>query len=88
MKQLRHARMDFLRTAIGCIFLGLTVSGCGVNNSPTLSNRVVGSEGQLFTLDELQVIASDSTLSELEKREAFRELGIEDEKIIDALLQL
>jgi len=51
-------------------------------------NRLVGADGQSFTLDDLEAIAADTELSEAEKREAFRALGIEDEMLIDALLAL
>jgi len=73
---------------VGSVLLGLLISGCGISNLPTFSNRVVGSHGQLFTLDELQIIANDPSLSDQEKRDTFRGMGIEDEKIIDVLLQL
>jgi len=52
------------------------------------ANRLIGADGQLFTVEDLEAIAHDNTLSEEEKRQAFRDLGIEDEELIQALLTL
>ena len=51
-------------------------------------NRLIGADGQRFVLDDLREIANDDSLTEDEKIDAFRELGIEDEKLIEALLDL
>ncbi len=67
---------------------GVGFVGCVSNNSTDFPNRLVGADGQLFTVEELEEIANDPDLSEEEKREAYRELGIEDEELIDALLEL
>lgn len=68
--------------------MGMGFVGCVSNNNTDFPNRLVGADGQLFTVEELEEIASDPDLSEDEKREEFRELGIEDEELIDALLDL
>ncbi len=88
MEKHRYRQLAILQPAVRCFMLGLLIGGCGVSNSPTLSNRVVGSDGQIFTLDEIRETANNQTLSEEEKRNEFRTWGIEDEKIIDVLLQL
>jgi len=63
------------------------VGGCqsGVTGS---ANRLVGADGQRFTVQDLQSIANDPDLTDDGKRQAFRDLGIQDEKLIDALLTL
>ncbi len=75
-----------------CVFVavalcGVLPTGCrsGVTDFP---NRLVGAGGQLFTVQDLEAIAADTTLTETQKRQAFRDLGIEDEKLISALLTL
>ncbi|UCE59339.1 MAG: hypothetical protein JSU63_18085 [Phycisphaerales bacterium] len=77
----------------GVILIALalaTSAGCGINVTTDYPDRLVLTDdaGQLVTLDDLIEIANDSYLDEDEKREAFRELGIEDEELIDALLDL
>ena len=52
------------------------------------ANRLVGVDGQLFTVEDLEAIANDADLTDDEKRQGFRDLGIQDEKLIDALLTL
>jgi hypothetical protein len=66
----------------------LAVAGCGALGSTEFANRLIGADGQEFVLEELEQIANDNSLSNDEKRERFRELGIEDEDLIDALLTL
>ena len=70
------------------MLLSIAAGGCGTLSETEFANRLVGAEGQLILLDELQEIADDSELSDDEKRELFRELGIQDEKLIEALLDL
>lgn len=85
------ARTIQRRLVTGCLAGMLAgVAGCG-----TLTARRVdfptaetGEEGQVYVLDDLRDIATDPDLTEDEKREAFRDLGIEDEDLIDALLTL
>lgn len=71
----------------GAVLLAAGLPACtsGFTDYP---NRLIGSDGQLFTLDDLTTIAQDSTLSTDQKRAAFRDLGIDDEQLIDALLTL
>ena len=64
------------------------LSGCGMAVTTDFPNRLVGADGQLFVLEDLEEIANDPNLDDEEKREAFRELGIEDEELIEALLEL
>jgi hypothetical protein len=73
--------------SLWCVALTCAAAGCrsGFIDFP---NRLIGSDGQLFTLEDLEAIADDPNLSTQEKRQAFRDLGIEDETLIDALLTL
>jgi len=66
----------------------LTLAGCGNSVTTDFPNRLIGADGQRFVLDDLRQIANDESLSDDEKADAFRELGIEDEKLIEALLDL
>lgn len=61
--------------------------GCG-SSVQEYANRLIGADGQVFTVEDLEAISGDPNLSDDEKRQAFRDLGIEDEKLIDALLTL
>ena len=79
--------MAVLRLA-GIVILLFVCGACGTPLDTQYPNRSIGSGGQQFTLDELEDIANDTELSEEEKRQQFRDLGIEDEELIDALLQL
>lgn len=68
--------------------LGLVSFGCGAMPASTFPNQLVGAQGQRFTVEDLESIANDPDLDTDGKREAFRALGIEDERLIDALLGL
>lgn len=73
--------------AAGVAVLAATF-GCGASSTGEFPNRLIGSDGQRFVVEDLEQIANDPDLDEAGKREAFRELGIEDEELIDALLGL
>ncbi|MGB0717374.1 MAG: hypothetical protein ACPGXK_15965 [Phycisphaerae bacterium] len=64
------------------------VSGCGVPASIEFPDRLIGSDGQLFTVEDLERIAQNDNLSTEQKEQMFRDLGIEDEQLIQALLEL
>ena len=68
--------------------LGLLIGACVMSITAEFPNRMVGADGQALVLDDLGEIASDPDLSTEEKRQAFRDLGIFDEELIDALLDL
>ncbi len=77
--------------SIGVIAIALLISaigGCGTGMGTEFPNRLVGADGQLFVLEDLKTIAEDPDLSDDQKRQAFRDLGIEEEKLIEALLAL
>lgn len=79
-----------MRVVVVLLFLciGFTTSGCGASITTAFPNSLIGSDGQPLVLDDLEAIANDPDLSADEKRQAFRDLGILDEELIDALLDL
>ncbi len=54
----------------------------------TFPNQLRDASGNAILLDDVEAIVNDAELTEDEKREQLRELGIEDEELIDALLTL
>ena len=74
--------------AVSIALIALMPSGCGTAVTGDFSNRLLGADGQLFVLEDLERIARDPDLDDTEKRDLFRDLGIEDEGLIDALLDL
>lgn len=66
----------------------LTLTSCGTTPQTDFPNRLIGADGQEFVLEDLEEIANDARLTDDQKRAAFRDLGIEDEELIDALLDL
>lgn len=66
----------------------LALSGCGANVTATFPNRLEGAEGQRFVVEDIEAIVNDPDLDDEGRREALRNLGIEDEALIDALLGL
>ncbi len=60
--------------------------GCGSAAVLDFPARLVGAEGQVIVLEDLEAIATDPNLDDDAKRQQFRDLGIEDEDLISALL--
>ena len=83
MKYRRRCPHLAIPVALGAVFLGACQSGV-----TDFANRLVGTEGQQFTVEDLELIADDPGLTEDEKRQAFRDMGIADEELIEALLTL
>ncbi|MCH8199067.1 MAG: hypothetical protein IIA54_03235 [Chloroflexi bacterium] len=61
---------------------------CGAVNITEFPNAVIGSAGQRLLLEDIEAIVSDVTLTDDQKRAGLRDLGLEDEKLIEALLAL
>ena len=77
------------KTIAACLMgISLALGSCGTSITADVTNQIIGADGQPLVLDDLTKIANDASLSVEQKRQAFRELGIEDEKLIDALLDL
>lgn len=81
------ARRIKLSLIASAVFL---LGGCGVFTARNLDFETAetGEDGQVYVLDDLRDIAQDTDLTEDEKRQAFNDLGIEDEDLITALLEL
>ena len=62
--------------------------GCGTTITTDLPNRLYGADGQPIVLDEIESIVRDPDLDDDEKRAQLRDLGLEDEELITALLSL
>ncbi len=79
-----------MRKTIAACLAGVSVAlgSCGTSLTADFATQVVGVDGKPLLLDDLAQIANDASLSVEEKRQAFRDLGVEDEKLIDALLDL
>ncbi len=64
------------------------ISGCGFTVRTTYPNSVIGADGRTIVFDDINKIANDLDLSDDQKRQALRDLGLQDEILIDALLGL
>jgi hypothetical protein len=62
-------------------------AGCGVPPAE-FPHSVIGVDGEPILLDDIEAIVNDADLTDEEKRDELRALGLEDEKLIDALLTL
>ena len=61
--------------------------GCGWPQRTDFPNALTGPDGQPIVFDDVRDVLTNDDLSDEEKREALRELGIEDERLIDALIE-
>ena len=70
--------------------LAALANGCGFVQAPPFSNQLLGADGRVITVADIEAIVFDSELAGNEEgtRQQLRDLGIEDEKLIDALLTL
>lgn len=69
--------------AAGVAWAGLSPAGC----SPTIEYAVVDAQGQPIRLDAITRITGDVSLSEDQKRQKLRDLGITDQDIIELLIR-
>ena len=77
------------RIAVNLLVLAaVAIGGCGAVVMTDYPERLIGADGQEFFLEDLEEIANNQNLTDEEKREQFRELGIQDEGLIEALLAL
>ena len=70
---------------IGALVLN---AGCGTVTTSDFPNRLLGAQGQRIVVEDIEMIVRDPTLNDDQKRAGLRDLGIEDEKLITALLAL
>ncbi|UCC28902.1 MAG: hypothetical protein JSU86_11950 [Phycisphaerales bacterium] len=66
----------------------LSCNGCGTAVITEFPNAVSGTGGQPIVLEDIQAIVDNPNLADEEKRSQLRDLGIEDEELIEALLTL
>ncbi|MCO6437429.1 MAG: hypothetical protein J5J06_10110 [Phycisphaerae bacterium] len=81
-------RRTCLHILMPMLLAGIQLPGCGTAYVADYPNALTSADGRVIVLGDVQAIVDDGSLSESEKREALRGLGIEDEQIIDALLEL
>ena len=82
-------RAWFVRVLFILVFTLLFASaGCEVltYERTDFPDAVVGADGQEIVLDNVREILDDDSLDTDARRQALRDLGIEDEDLIDALL--
>jgi hypothetical protein len=82
-------RAWFARVVFIVVFAALLASaGCGTltYERRVFPDEIVTADGGGVSLDDVAEIVNDPALDEEGKREALRELGIEDEDVIDALI--
>ena len=77
---------------IRCVVaLGLVLSlpaGCGSGVSTIFPHQLLAADGHAILLDDVKVIVNNTDLTDDDKRAQLRDLGLDDEKLIDALLTL
>jgi len=68
----------------------LALTGCGVlaARRTTFPASETTSTGQTLTVEDIEAIVNDTLMTDDEKRQALRDLGIEDDVLIEALLTL
>ena len=66
------------------------IGGCGVLTArqTDFPNAETGVDGQVLILDELRDIVNDPDLDDVQKRQALRDMGIEDVDLIEVILTL
>ena len=64
------------------------MAGCGSGAPTTFPHQLLAADGHAILLDDVKVIVNNTDLTDDDKRAQLRELGIEDEELIDALLTL
>lgn len=84
-----------MRTRLGHALLCLAIVGlpaaalAGCTAAPTsFPSQILGADGEPILLDAVEDIVNDADLTDDEKREQLRALGLEDEELIEALLGL
>ncbi|MCC7293960.1 MAG: hypothetical protein IT449_18015 [Phycisphaerales bacterium] len=66
----------------------LMISGCGLraSNEQAARYRELGADGEVLVLDDLLAVAGDPDLTDDQKRNEMRRMGLVDEDVIEALL--
>ena len=77
-----------MRSPAKCLLVAallLLGGSCGTNVA-TFPAQILGADGTPIYLEELRAIVDDVALSADEQRQGIRDLGIEDEELITAIL--
>lgn len=64
------------------------LAGCGTPIATDFPTAIRDADGNVITAEQVREIVDDPDLSEDRQRDALRELGIADEQLITALLEL
>jgi len=86
MKSCRFPLKYSLLVSAATIGLTLGLAGCGNVVRTDFPHTAVGADGQPLSLEAIDAILTDNSLTDEHKREQLRDLGIEDEKLITAFL--
>ena len=70
------------------LLVGSAGCGCGSGAATSFPNQLISADGRPILLDDIEAVVNNNDLSDDEKRSQLRELGVEDEELIDALLTL
>lgn len=83
------SRIRLMRWFIATICL-LVGAGCGSLPQTDFPSAMRTADGQVILLDDVDSVVNDPNpnLDDDDRRQLLRDLGIEDEKLIDALLNL
>ena len=73
-------------SAVVIAAVAFACASCGNSISTEFPNRVVGADGQHPVLEDVEAIVRNPDLAEDQKRSQLRDLGLEDEELIEALL--
>jgi hypothetical protein len=78
-----------MRNSISILALsqGLWLGGCGTVPQTDFAHALRSADGEVILFDQVRAILNDDALDAEQKREALRALGLEDERLIDALLE-
>lgn len=73
---------------LGTCVAWASLTGCGIltYQRTEFPDQLVGANGEDILLDDLNDILNDPNLDAEGKRQALRDLGIEDEDLLDAIL--
>lgn len=75
------------RLSLLAVFLTGSFAGCGWPQQTDFPNALTNADGQPILFDDVREILSDDDLTDDQKRQALRDLGIEDERLIEALVE-
>lgn len=63
------------------------LGGCGASPQTDYPNALRGPDGDVILFDDVSAVLTDDELTEDQKRQALRDLGLEDERLIEALIE-